>query len=366
MLKLKRTTASANNKLAVKGLSPYHFLRFGLLLAVLLALVFGVVFYFIVGSSLLGQEQMRGRQLSEWLATQQQSVLNAEVAQVRDRLLALSTTPAIERVSSFEHRDPRKVSAAHRLFESNLLKTFPEALSFHYIPMNELGVAGIRNRSQFRNNIELDIIQRAWSSKSSQIEAYRHEKAWLVSFAQWAESGSVLMVVVPAEHFSQIMQSVAAGELQVELRQDFQGARHTIARVTGSGAGEISVARPLDVPGWTIEVRLSSKIEQGLRIDSTMVWLLFVLAVVSILTAGILPTGLAERWLNKDIANFANTPASKLRLPAIAELKRKLLSRSKSTRRKSGGATSAAAVARPPSTAGLVVEEVDNSKDQNA
>ena len=320
-------------------------------------------YYLLIGQNVESAENTRLREMSMLFANQQQNVLNAEIVQIRSRLKSLTATPAIKRIAGYADKDQRKVDAAHRRFEANLLQTFPEAISFNYVPISRLGTAGIRNSERFRNNIELDIIQRTGFAKSSHIEAYRFEKTWLVSFADWAEPSVVLMVTVPVEHFRSILKNTTAKHVQISLNQDFQGKRHVITATKIADPSERMTARPLEVPGWTVEVRLSKTLEAMLKENRFAYWVLCAISMAMILLTGVAIALWFQRMLNKDVEGFAKAELAEFKFDAIARLKANLLAKSRAAKQQKQKQQEAKQAHKPgpppkPKTEGMVIEEL--------
>lgn len=125
------------------------------------------------------QDSRQLRNVSERYAKQQLIALEQMTMHYQSVLEGFAKAPHLQDVL------PEELSDIRQDMEQDLTHTFPAADSFLIIPLDRMGITGLKQYNiNLRNSIETDMIRQASEGKSVPVEAYQYNNQWLVSFAQ--------------------------------------------------------------------------------------------------------------------------------------------------------------------------------------
>lgn len=194
-----------------------------------------------------------------------------------------------ERVSSQASRNDLKDAvltgqhASTNDFEKGLKNAFPEATSTQLIFIAEQGVADEKSETdRLRNHIEIDLLRKTITSKTLEIEAYRYQDQWLISFSQLVSPRLAIFVSFPASYFQGLLTSLAGEALNHQLVQTYKNRRDVIIAAANTANQQYMASRALPVPGWTLEVIPQAAMIRSLESEGIFLWLACLLCVALI------------------------------------------------------------------------------------
>lgn len=211
------------------------------------------------------------------IADHQRGIVRDVIDQLGDRVNKQTSNP--ELLTALEQGNISDDS----LFAQSLRRAFPEALDTKIIYIGKQGIADERSETQrLRNNIEIDMLRKSIEKKGLVIEAYKHDKQWLISFVGTANKHGAVYVTFNAQYFERMLKSLAGNAVSIELIQTYKTRRDSVIKPSAISYPEAMQSRPLPVPGWTLQVYPQDITVQSLSSDSTLLWLICVLCVALI------------------------------------------------------------------------------------
>ncbi|CAA0117764.1 phosphomannomutase/phosphoglucomutase [Zhongshania aliphaticivorans] len=211
------------------------------------------------------------------IADHQRGIVRDVIDQLGDRVSKQTANP--ELLAALEQGNISDES----LFTQSLQRAFPEALDTKIIYIGKQGIADERSETQrLRNNIEIDMLRKSIEKKSLIIEAYKHEKQWLISFVKTVSKHGAVYVTFNAQYFEKMLKSLAGNAVSIELIQTYKARRDSVIKPSAISYPDAMQSRPLSVPGWTLQVYPQEITVQSLSSDSTLLWLICVLCVALI------------------------------------------------------------------------------------
>ena len=211
------------------------------------------------------------------IADHQRGIVRDVIDQLGDRVNKQTSNP--ELLTALEQGNISDDS----LFAQSLRRAFPEALDTKIIYIGKQGIADERSETQrLRNNIEIDMLRKSIEKKGLVIEAYKHDKQWLISFVGTASKHGAVYVTFNAQYFERMLNSLAGNAVSIELIQTYKTRRDSVIKPSAISYPEAMQRRPLPVPGWTLQVYPQDITVQSLSSDSTLLWLICVLCVALI------------------------------------------------------------------------------------
>ncbi len=211
------------------------------------------------------------------IADHQRGIVRDVIDQLGDRVSKQTANP--ELLAALEQGNISDES----LFTQSLQRAFPEALDTKIIYIGKQGIADERSETQrLRNNIEIDMLRKSIEKKSLIIEAYKHEKQWLISFVKTVSKHGAVYVTFNAQYFEKMLKSLAGNAVSIELIQTYKTRRDSVIKPSAISYPDAMQSRPLSVPGWTLQVYPQEITVQSLSSDSTLLWLICVLCVALI------------------------------------------------------------------------------------
>jgi len=211
------------------------------------------------------------------VADHQRGIVRDVITQLGERVTAQTANP--ELVSALSQDN----ISSDSLFSQSLKRAFPEALDTKIIYIGNQGIADERSETQrLRNNIEIDMLRKSIDNNTLIIEAYKHDKKWLISFVKTAGKHGAIYVTFDAKYFEKMLSSLAGNAVSNELIQTYKTRRDSVIKPSVISYPEAMQSRPLSVPGWTLQVYPQDVTVQSLSSDSTLLWLICVLCVALI------------------------------------------------------------------------------------
>ena len=177
------------------------------------------------------QEASNAQQQSYRLAEQQAALVSLTIDQLHTRLETYARSPKVQK--AVLQPEIQALQALH----ADLNEKFPEAESVLAIPLDQLGITGLRRYGiKLRNNIEADLITRLADGKPVELEAYKFEDGYHVSLleaipgtTQDSVSG-VILLRLPVELLQDVLGNLKADSGRSQLVQTFQARELLLAQ----------------------------------------------------------------------------------------------------------------------------------------
>jgi phosphomannomutase/phosphoglucomutase len=173
--------------------------------------------------------------------------------------------------------------SADNLFAQRLKRAFPDALDTKIIYIGKQGIADERSDTlRLRNNIEIDMLRKSIENNTLTIEAYQYDRQWLISFVKTAGKHGAVFVTFTAQHFENMLNSLAGNAVSIELIQTYKTRRDVVIKPSIINYPDAMQSRSLLLPEWTLQVYPQEITVQSLSSDSTLPWLICVLCIALI------------------------------------------------------------------------------------
>ncbi|CAA0102626.1 Phosphomannomutase/phosphoglucomutase [Zhongshania aliphaticivorans] len=224
------------------------------------------------------------RALNQRIDTVTSNIADHQRGIVRDVIAQLG-----ERVTE-QTRNPELIAALKQgsiaddsIFAQSLQRAFPEAQDSKIIYLGSQGIADERSETQrLRNNIEIDMLRKSIDKQSLIIEAYKHNKQWLISFVHVVGNQGAIYVTFDAKFFEKMLSSLAGNAVSNELIQTYKTRRDSVIKPSSISYPEAMQRRSLPVPGWTLQVYPQEITVLNLSSDTTLLWLICALCLALI------------------------------------------------------------------------------------
>ena len=272
MLKSRRTS---KNTATTPMLTPARrdILFSGLACAALIM----AAFYWIQNIELPRSTSQRVAAVTGDIADKEKRVLDDLLAGIGQRVSVQASKPDI--VAAFEKSDPSALNKE----SLDLRRSFPAATDSKLIRIGPQGIADESTETKrLRNHIEIDMLRKAIDSQQLIIEAYQHDKRWLISLLQVAGDQGAIIVSFDAEFFARILRNIAGNSVSNQLVQRYKGNESVVIAANSQQYKQHMVSRALTIPGWSLEVFPQQVTVQALNIDSTLIWLVCLLCLALI------------------------------------------------------------------------------------
>lgn len=169
------------------------------------------------------QEAANARQQSQRLAEQQVALISLTIAQLHARLEAYARSPVLQQ--SVAQPDAQALQPLN----ADLTEKFPEAEDVQIIPLDQLGITGLRRYGiKLRNNIEATLITRLENGESIELEAYKFEDGYHLSLLEaipGTEQDTVrgaILLRLPVDFLQTVLGNLKAESGRTQLVQTFQ------------------------------------------------------------------------------------------------------------------------------------------------
>ncbi|WP_022959067.1 phosphomannomutase/phosphoglucomutase [Spongiibacter tropicus] len=234
-------------------------------------------FYWIQNIELPRSTSQRVAAVTSDIADKEKRVLDDLLAGIGERVTAQSSKPDI--IAAFDQRDAAALSKE----ALDLRRSFPAATDSKLIRIGPQGIADESTETKrLRNHIEIDMLRKAIDSQQLIIEAYQHDKRWLISLLQVAGDQGAIIVSFDAEFFARILRNIAGNSVSNQLVQRYKGSESVVIAANGQQYKQYMVSRALTIPGWSLEVFPQQVTVNALTIDSTLIWLVCLLCLALI------------------------------------------------------------------------------------
>jgi phosphomannomutase/phosphoglucomutase len=211
------------------------------------------------------------------IADHQRGIVRDVISQLGERVTEQTTNAELTNALSQGN------ISADNLFAQSLNRAFPEALDTKIIYIGKQGIADERSETlKLRNNIEIDMLRKSIENNTLVIEAYQHDRQWLISFVKTAGKHGAVYVTFNAQYFEKMLNSLAGNTVSIELIQTYKTRRDVVIKPSIINYPDAMQSRALSVPGWTLQVYPQEITVQSLSSDSTLLWLICVLCVALI------------------------------------------------------------------------------------
>ncbi len=177
------------------------------------------------------QEASNAQQQSYRLAEQQAALVSLTIDQLHTRLETYARSPAL--MQAMLQPEEQTLQPLH----ADLSDKFPEAESVLAIPLDQLGIAGLRRYGiKLRNNIEADLITRLADGKPVELEAYKFDDGYHVSLLEAIPGATqdsvngVILLRLPVESLQAVLGNLKADNGRSQLVQTFQARELLLAQ----------------------------------------------------------------------------------------------------------------------------------------
>ena len=234
-------------------------------------------FYWIQNIELPRSTSQRVAAVTSDIADKEKRIVDDLLAGIGQRVSHQASKPDI--VNAFEQRD----ASALNKEALDLRRSFPAATDSKLIRIGPQGIADENtDTKRLRNHIEIDMLRKAIDSQQLVIEAYQHDKRWLISLLQVSGSQGAVIVSFDADFFTAILRNIAGNSVSNQLVQRYKGNENIVIAANDRQFSHYMVSRALTIPGWSLEVFPQQSTVQALTIDSTLIWLVCLLCLALI------------------------------------------------------------------------------------
>ncbi|MGI9287663.1 MAG: phosphomannomutase/phosphoglucomutase [Pseudomonadales bacterium] len=250
------------------------------------------------------QEAKNAQQQSQRLAEQQVALISLTIEQLHARLEAYARSPAVQQaVVQPEAQTLQSLNV-------DLTEKFPEAEEVQVIPLDQLGITGLRRFNiKLRNNIEADLITKLEDGEPVELEAYKFDDGYHLSLLEdipGAKQDTVrgaILLRLPVDFLQTVLGNLSADSGRTQLVQTFQ-SRELLLAQSGrpyKDSAPVVDAR-LEDSNWLVRFAPGKEVISSAAIPRMPVWM--TLAV---------PFLIGTLWLLYNLRKAANKSVDQLR-----------------------------------------------------
>jgi phosphomannomutase / phosphoglucomutase len=242
MLKKNNKTTKRDNPqgISASGNALYKIVGLGLLVT-LVPMVLGFSYLTLAREPALQEQQVD--RIAVTYAEQQAANVKQLFIRLGDRLKGAAQSPLA--LTALNDGSGNNLA----LIEQTMLDFFPELISLHLLPIDDMGTAGFESGDQgLRNHIEVDLVRRTSIGEQTLPESYQFEESWLTSLAflvSHPRNKSLKAVIIATVDNALIVDELKAMDISLGrfvLHQNYRAASGKTQvddiAVAGSGSAE--------------------------------------------------------------------------------------------------------------------------------
>ncbi|MEH6589406.1 MAG: phosphomannomutase/phosphoglucomutase [Halioglobus sp.] len=288
MLKKNNKTTKRDNPqgISASGNALYKIVGLALLVTIV-PMILGFAYLTLAREPALQAQQVD--RIAVTYAEQQAINVNQLFIRLGDRLRGAAQSPLA--LSALSDESGNNLA----LIEQTMLDYFPELISLHILPIDDMGTAEFESGNQgLRNHIEVDLVRRSSIGEQTLPESYQFEENWLTSLAflvSHPRNKSIKAVILATVDNALITDELKAMDISAGrfvLHQNYRAAsgKTQVDDIAVAGNGSADAYKKFAaIPNtnWQVSFTPSQALLSSLAISSTPMLGIAVLTFVAIL-----------------------------------------------------------------------------------
>jgi phosphomannomutase/phosphoglucomutase len=333
MLKKKNKTSKRDNPqgISASGNALYKIVGLALLIT-LVPTVLGFTYLTLLREPALQAQQVDG--IAATYAEQQAVNIKQLFNGLSNRLKGAAQSPLA--LTALDDDNGNNLA----LIEQTMLDYFPELISLHILPIDDMGTAEFESGNQgLRNHIEVDLVRRTSVGEQTLPESYQFEDSWLTSLAflvPHPRDNSVKAVIIASIDNSLIVAELNAMDIskgRFVLHQNYRSASGEIqvddVAVAGNGSAE-AYKKFAAIPNtnWQVSFTPSQALLTSVAVNSVPMLGVAILTVIATLMGAAIIVVLYPKKLLSEVDRVITAADSKsallLDIPELVSIAKQL------------------------------------------